>query len=144
MNKQTCLNNSIPWILENTVVIPEWRGEQNQLSLPHLSHWPFVYLPLPLSTQICELPNHESWHKYYFHLTTFTEWDFLLFVWHYEFFNRLTFFCENHSVGNVFNTGMGLPITIDKLRVFINKTLSILSVYQLDLNNRPCLSAVGW
>ena len=28
------------------------------------------------------------------------------------------------------DSGMGLSITIDKLRVFINKTLSILSAYQ--------------
>ncbi len=34
------------------------------------------------------------------------------------------------TVGNSIDSGMGLSITIDKLRVFINKTLSILSVYQ--------------
>ncbi len=33
-------------------------------------------------------------------------------------------------VGNAIDSGMGLSITIDKLRVFINKTLSILSAYQ--------------
>ena len=34
------------------------------------------------------------------------------------------------TVGNAIDSGMGLSITIDKLRVFINKTLSILSAYQ--------------
>ncbi len=34
------------------------------------------------------------------------------------------------DVGNVIDSDIGLSITIDKLRVFINKTLSILSVYQ--------------
>ena len=34
------------------------------------------------------------------------------------------------SLGNAIDSGMVLSITIDKLRVFINKTLSILSVYQ--------------
>ena len=33
-------------------------------------------------------------------------------------------------LGNAIDSGMGLSITIDKLRVFINKTLSILSAYQ--------------
>ncbi len=46
-------------------------------------------------------------------------------------------------VGNAIDSGMGLSITIDKLRVFINKTLSILSVYQKELINRRCLSTVG-
>ncbi len=34
------------------------------------------------------------------------------------------------ELGNAIGSGMGLSITIDKLRVFINKTLSILSAYQ--------------
>ena len=34
------------------------------------------------------------------------------------------------TVGNTSDSGMGLSITIDKFRVFINKTLSILSAYQ--------------
>ena len=34
------------------------------------------------------------------------------------------------EVGHAIDSGIGLSITIDKLRVFINKTLSILSVYQ--------------
>jgi len=39
--------------------------------------------------------------------------------------------CPCHSrVGHPIDSGMGLSIRIDKLRVFINKTLSILSVYQ--------------
>jgi hypothetical protein len=38
--------------------------------------------------------------------------------------------CAHRVVGNAIDSGMGLSITIDKLRVFINKTLSILSVYQ--------------
>ena len=33
-------------------------------------------------------------------------------------------------LGNAIDSGIGLSITIDKLRVFINKTLSILSAYQ--------------
>ncbi len=33
-------------------------------------------------------------------------------------------------VGDAIDSGIGLSITIDKLRVFINKTLSILSAYQ--------------
>jgi hypothetical protein len=33
-------------------------------------------------------------------------------------------------VGDTIDIGNGLSITIDKLRVFINKTLSILSAYQ--------------
>jgi hypothetical protein len=37
-------------------------------------------------------------------------------------------FCK--SIGNAIDSGMGLSITIDKLRVFINKKLSILSAYQ--------------
>ncbi len=36
--------------------------------------------------------------------------------------------------------GIGLSITIDKLRVFINKTLSIVSTDQYELINRLCLS----
>ncbi len=35
-----------------------------------------------------------------------------------------------HRLGNAIDSGMGLSITIDKFRVFIYKTLSILSVYQ--------------
>jgi hypothetical protein len=34
------------------------------------------------------------------------------------------------NVGHAIDSGIGLSITIDKLRVFINKTLSILSAYQ--------------
>jgi hypothetical protein len=37
---------------------------------------------------------------------------------------------DPHSVGNTIDSGMGWSITIDKIRVFINKTLSILSAYQ--------------
>jgi hypothetical protein len=33
-------------------------------------------------------------------------------------------------LGNAIDSGIGLSITIDKLRLFINKTLSILSAYQ--------------
>ncbi len=33
-------------------------------------------------------------------------------------------------VGNTIDSGIGLSITIDNLRVFINQTLSILSAYQ--------------
>ncbi len=36
----------------------------------------------------------------------------------------------NSEVGNAIDSGIGLSITIDNLRVFINKTLSILSAYQ--------------
>jgi hypothetical protein len=35
-----------------------------------------------------------------------------------------------NEVGHAIDSGIGLSITIDKFRVFINKTLSILSVYQ--------------
>jgi hypothetical protein len=34
------------------------------------------------------------------------------------------------ALGHAIDSGIGLSITIDKLRVFINKTLSILSAYQ--------------
>ena len=34
------------------------------------------------------------------------------------------------ELGNAIDSGIGLSITIDNLRVFINKTLSILSAYQ--------------
>ena len=34
------------------------------------------------------------------------------------------------KLGKDIDSGIDLSITIDKLRVFINKTLSILSVYQ--------------
>jgi hypothetical protein len=34
---------------------------------------------------------------------------------------------EEKGIGNPIDSGMGLSITIDKFRVFINKTLSILS-----------------
>ena len=37
---------------------------------------------------------------------------------------------RGNPLGNVIDSGMGLSITIDKFRVFINKTLSILSAYQ--------------
>jgi len=33
-------------------------------------------------------------------------------------------------LGNAIDSGIGLSITIDKLGVFINKTLSIFSAYQ--------------
>jgi len=41
-----------------------------------------------------------------------------------------TVFSEMSVKGNAIDSGIGLSITIDKLRVFINKTLSILSAYQ--------------
>ena len=37
---------------------------------------------------------------------------------------------DKDNVGHAIDSGIGLSITIDKLRVFINKTLSILSAYQ--------------
>ena len=37
---------------------------------------------------------------------------------------------QEDKIGHTIDSGIGLSITIDKLRVFINKTLSILSVYQ--------------
>jgi hypothetical protein len=37
---------------------------------------------------------------------------------------------QTEMIGNAIDSGMGLSITIDKFRVFINKTLSILSAYQ--------------
>ena len=40
------------------------------------------------------------------------------------------------DIGNAIDSGMGLSITIDKLRVFINKTLSILSAYQQLVDSR--------
>ena len=58
---------------------------------------------------------------------------------HFGILGSLRFFSVTHTVlctvgaemlGNVIDSGMGLSITIDKLRVFINKTLSILSAYQ--------------
>ena len=39
-------------------------------------------------------------------------------------------FSPTDLVGNAIDSGIGLSITIDNLRVFINKTLSILSAYQ--------------
>jgi hypothetical protein len=42
---------------------------------------------------------------------------------------------HNH-VGHAIDSGNGLSITIDKFRVFVNKTLSILSAYQYELINR--------
>ncbi len=54
---------------------------------------------------------------------------------------KMTF--RDSELGNTIDSGMGLSITIDKFRVFINKTLSILSTYQEDLINRRCLSTVG-
>ncbi len=33
-------------------------------------------------------------------------------------------------IGHTIDSGIGLSMTIDKLRVFINKTLSILNAYQ--------------
>jgi hypothetical protein len=38
-------------------------------------------------------------------------------------------FCRQ-VVGNAIDSDIGLSITIDNLRVFINKTLSILNAYQ--------------
>ncbi len=35
-----------------------------------------------------------------------------------------------YVLGNTIDSGMDLSITIDTVRVFINKTLSVLSVYQ--------------
>ena len=35
-----------------------------------------------------------------------------------------------YDIGHTIDSGIDLSITIDKLRVFINKTLSILSAYQ--------------
>ncbi len=35
-----------------------------------------------------------------------------------------------HTIDSTIDSGIGLSITIDKIRVFINKTLSILSPYQ--------------
>jgi hypothetical protein len=37
---------------------------------------------------------------------------------------------DDLRVGNTVDSGFGLSITIDKLSVFVNKTLSILSAYQ--------------
>ncbi len=37
---------------------------------------------------------------------------------------------DTSVIGNAIDSGIGLSITIDNLRVFINKTLSILSAYQ--------------
>ena len=37
---------------------------------------------------------------------------------------------KDGEVGHAIDSGIGYSITIDKLRVFINKTLSILSAYQ--------------
>jgi hypothetical protein len=42
----------------------------------------------------------------------------------------LTFLTPSLRLGHAIDSGIGLSITIDKFRVFINKTLSILSVYQ--------------
>jgi hypothetical protein len=59
--------------------------------------------------------------------------------YHRHTVNIKLIFAENSSsfkiikifeLGNAIDSGMGLSITIDKLRVFINKTLSILSAYQ--------------
>jgi len=46
-------------------------------------------------------------------------------------------------IDHAIDSGIGLSITIDKLQVFIKKTLSILMAYQLELINRRCLSTVG-
>ena len=51
--------------------------------------------------------------------------------------------CLKGDLGNAIDDGIGLSITIDKLRVFINKALSILSAYQQEFINRRCLSTVG-
>jgi hypothetical protein len=45
------------------------------------------------------------------------------------------------TIGLAIDSEIGL--SIDKHRVFINKTLSILSAYQQDLINRRCISTVG-
>jgi hypothetical protein len=37
---------------------------------------------------------------------------------------------SQYSLGHAIDSGIDLSIKIDKLRVFINKTLSILSAYQ--------------
>ena len=49
---------------------------------------------------------------------------------------------EANTLGNAIDSGKDLSITIDKLRVFINKTLSRLSAYQQELINRRCLLTV--
>jgi len=41
-------------------------------------------------------------------------------------------------LGHSIDSGIGLSITIDKIQVFINKTLSILSAYQQECINRRC------
>jgi hypothetical protein len=46
------------------------------------------------------------------------------------FVNAVLQAAQNSLVGNAIDSGIGLSITIDKLRVFINKTLSILSAHQ--------------
>ena len=48
-------------------------------------------------------------------------------------------------IGNAIDSGIGLPSRIDKLRVFINKTLSImaiLSAYQQLVDKKLVLSTV--
>jgi hypothetical protein len=50
---------------------------------------------------------------------------------------------RDDRIGHAIDSGIDLSIKIDKLRVFINKTLSILSAYQQELINRRCLSTVG-
>ncbi len=44
--------------------------------------------------------------------------------------DKLLVMSVHQLVGHAIDSGIGLSITIDKLRVFINKTLSILSAYQ--------------
>ena len=51
-------------------------------------------------------------------------------------------FSSRVTVGYPIDSGMGLPITIDKLRVFINKTLSTQSLINQLLIKRVDLSIV--
>ena len=50
------------------------------------------------------------------------------------------------TLGNDLDSGIGLPSRIDQLRVFINKTLSILAIlsaYQQLVDKKLVLSTVG-
>jgi hypothetical protein len=47
------------------------------------------------------------------------------------------------TIGLDIDSEIGLSMTIDKHRVFINTTLSILSGYQQEFINRRCISTVG-
>jgi hypothetical protein len=44
--------------------------------------------------------------------------------------SSLLLLVKERPIGNAIDSGIDLSITIDNLRVFINKTLSILSAYQ--------------